>query len=1527
MSNIHAPLGPGEQMPDGIKNVSNVVTMNRVLTDFFGEDAVRWDPNSQIPISAETFRSFNGQKAFPKMVVRTYNVIENLSGWWTFFAPVRRDMEYRQNVTINIYPKRPLIRTTEEVPPDMWTHRTEQVAFTMDRYSASIEVLGDIWAHGPAEALEVVTEKGANIIGGTAISLKMKTTATFQRMKLPLQIKNTIIEPTFNTIREYSAQTRASYGSFNRTDKSIYSTIGYANQYASQQNFVFNGMVVPHGTLEPIARNKFHTNSFLVGGDNAIEFLAMGAKKLTDVLNRIQIFEDAKWALAGVSDGEVEAFVHNCMHGGYIYNNGNEPCHSDDDPKFKYGFEYLHAGKKNWAVKTLLTMYKEGGHFSHDGSLTPHHNEVAENIDNICRLAKIQIVDGLVDPYLYRFPNAANDSRIKVKYAIARFMGEVDPRFSPYEKLNQHVNKMKHIMSRRMGQDDFEDMMTLDAVSKELNEVDNINPSMNAWLAGISMSTENRRPTETAPYLNVKGLNSAPMPLYTQKVEDVRDCDKVEPIGWLVDGVTDAMYFIDESNVKNYICVVKLDTVVNDHSRGPENADFMYVAIPANSLLFNGQRLDTASGAGAGAWGSATTRAVTALGAVVPEDPTDYINVGASADNVNFDKTAARADFSHPRSNVMSTGWKLWNTAGIGRVGYFLQQGYKPPKLAQAPSKPYFYGAINGLRVLANMYKNDDYRGWPRDFLLKVYKGVVAWDKFMNVMYDIYTELNLYFDASMVPEHMKTISPTNNRLNAAISGLWGEFYKPILVRASAAGKFVNDYQYVPVGFPDFLRTRTDTAETMNTDIITILEGVGAVAGLAHGNAATAGRNEYKIATAFSTMVDVGMLGDRARAVFFDTNEMRQFVASFNAGSARSYVENVLARRDPITYGARNPASWTFSTFFIQELQPDLILAYDQLHGLAANTEKLATLLFRVALKLKKLLVRFADMDDKSKPLDIEISNQSLEDINERASGSKSAYAIESGAKQNVRDFMGALGKAKNTTTGRRLAGDGAVDPHAAALKSGESLAEIWVNSRLSASHVLWDNFRSDILEGERLASSGASDFKPLLKTLNVVARPANPADYTVPLGGYVLGEAAYNGAIASGVGVAPLNDSLKKVLGELKIQFEFASAKHGTRGTEIFGPIQVERQTSYENGGGMRGNVRDAEAKAHRLNNSVLQKSQERRIPEMFIHNEPIDRSTQNINAYLTPMIVKNENGGESVVYVEPHWLKSRMEYIWEVFRNDQFGRIFASLYCFSPNHLKVVERFLSNCIAPYGVGYIQTRPFIRDSVGAVLFGVGGSREVAECGMSAPISHITLDGPHNRWYIYWSIWLGCAVYQPDKFLWVLSQVMRRNLSGLTGEMYTNDEPFTFSANKFNKSGFMIAVGDNLQPEEIPEPFSITSQYPIERYGKYLNDRSIISKNEQHVPGLLYVISKFKLYNLVRGTWSNRRSFYDEKFANDVNVLVYSETCRKWDSHKKCFDKLCIGEWHYGKITPADIGWLDGVDMHTGSVSLHDMNIY
>lgn len=248
-----APTAPGINLPDTMKPITKTDKVVNVLKEFFGEEVVKFDPNSDQLISAETFQHFQERREFERMVVRTYNALEKLDGWWLWVARLRQGMKYNQQVSVNIFPKRPLIRTPEEVPPEMWQHKTEQWSFTMDRYTAGFEVLGDMWAYGAEYIANILSEKAANIIAGTAISLKMKITSTIQRMKMPWQIRNHMKEPTFNTLKEASQEERHTYCSLSRRDKGLFALNQRAQKYASLNQYQFNTLVVP---LE--RSNHFH---------------------------------------------------------------------------------------------------------------------------------------------------------------------------------------------------------------------------------------------------------------------------------------------------------------------------------------------------------------------------------------------------------------------------------------------------------------------------------------------------------------------------------------------------------------------------------------------------------------------------------------------------------------------------------------------------------------------------------------------------------------------------------------------------------------------------------------------------------------------------------------------------------------------------------------------------------------------------------------------------------------------------------------------------------------------------------------------------------------------------------------------------------------------------------------------------------------------------------------------------------------------------------------------------------------------
>jgi len=1483
----------GGKMPDMMLPITKTEEEVNALSILTGIENLRFDPTSNQPIVAETFAQAKA-KAVEAIKTVTYLVIETSAGWHLRLAPVRQ-MEMNQVVEYDAYPRKPLDLTPEDVPPNYWTHKADSIKFTMDRFTGGFLMRGDFMAHGAAKAVQVFSNNIRNIASGALISLKLKIAGTFVRAKQHWWLHHYTYGPSYSTIKEATNMERSAYASLTRTNKGYYTMNAYARSIAALDGHTWDTLVVPAGVLDAIALNNFHTEQFR--SDNAMKFLTLAGRALTNQIEGLTVMEDPKWSLDGVPQDEIESFLHYTRRGGWCYNDGDGDCNDSEDPNCRFGISYIHKGKTNWEVKKLFELLKESGRFDAKGNLHPLHWEIVENLPTYLSLARLKVYDGLLDPLMIQIAPQ--------KYAVARTMGEVDIRYSGEERMKSHARKTKRLLLSKEGlnvnQTDIDKIEELHRLQKELNDIDEIDENLQGYVVGIAANEENY-PTNGVPMLKASSTSGAPYPLHVESARNI-------PGGYVRPGVDRVLYFV-KNNERYYIFLMRLDAVSGapgSLARGVQGDPFVYFAarladVPAAAE--NSTDNMTVGGAARFGW----DRRIAATKVI---NYTDYYTAEGG-------KGAAYTG----RTKV----WRLWNTAEMSRAGEGgavnfgnagSGQGFQAPEMVQAPQKLYFYGGINGLRMMHDMYKNGQYRGWDVNDLRKAYEGVESLDAYMTKIEDIYTRHNLYFNASYVPSFMVTGDERFDRLNTSISALWGEFYRPIMVR-------------FPIDLPDVALNRgvmvASMKDTEGDDSTTTYEQLGTKS-LFDGDKLTSiivnmASYEGRPAPYVPNVADVTAL-DRILKMEEVGQDIRTRLADRDNGAPifASYRKSALGQSYALMLHKANAAAHpnmrenaTIWTFFRQEVAPVFEAGRVEFEAAVSQSEKRDAITKQASAA--KLFGTVVGMMLEGQTLR-EMTRKWIDAVKSSVSSPRTSSTVESTKKRRDRDtqmrlevqvgeqgFAASTGARPTDFQSVRGAGD-------------------WINTRLMINKNYWNKF------ARRVSESGSRS--EWIRLMRSVIRPMNKKDAGLALAGDIFLDLVYDPRyVFFGAGDDDSAEKTRAAISALD-QYKAAapellsyagtqnrSSEFFTAGEGVFEGFDVQSSKRRRSGDmdspnsvyskispGLADYIAD-------ISHDVYSESTV--LPPEFTLRVPTNKMTPSYMIQTQETTVDPTTG--TVRYVqsllESPWLKYRMDLAEKM--SDWMERMLAKLFCFSPIHLEVYKSFLSHGVVPMGTGAMFIRPFQTDLTGAVLYAKSG-KELAESGVNAPVAHLTLDGPHNVWNAYYSVWLGCVIYDPRLFMWLLGQVFRKNISGMGGDVYVGENEFNRKdATNPDKDGFVIFTGDNLRRKDIPEPVSITSHYTADRYAKTITDKRVTEDCEQHVPGIFYTICKHKLFDLNVGNWNVRGSFWDAKFSSCVNTDGFSEDHCTWNGVERKFSNLHQGQWHLSGLSPENMPFLEGTSM-------------
>lgn len=1574
-ANSSFPAEAGAQLPDRNPPLSYAATNSTQIVQKFGEKNYRYDPFPQVPVTTPFYQQYAEAEKFEPVIRIVQNVLERADGWQFAVAPASKQ-EYNQVVQVVRYPRRALPQVPEDVPPPLWKHTSEQFSSQMERYSGQFQMEGDFFMYGGALADEQYENYAQSLLSGMIISLKLKITASVMLAKQNLWTKG-VKRDTAKGMLDATEVERESYCALSRRNKGLPIMVNYSKSLSRQQNnFDFNTLVLPYGSLDKMATNNYWTEAFRVGAATALQVLATGGRKLATLVDGMTIYEDAKWSVGGMGGSKIEQepFLHWVMRGGWIYNRGNVECDDDDDPNCKYGIGYTCKGQKNICVKTLLDLTRDSGRYASDGSIDPHTFTVAENAEYLASVCKVQIVQGRLDPMIYRLDNSlVNSDRTKQTFVVATKFGEVDPRYSPMTSIRNHVERMRSYIKSRLDSQDLQNITRLETIKKTLINTGLPTESQEALVAAVTISNTPDSYTwkgntgtkegyfevdfqNLSAFLKVDPFTKAPkeLPSVRRLVDLAGTGGNLSELPAAIKGSADRALVITVDGEECVIMAVKYDAQAEatfGAQRAQKGTVFGYVAVPLGSPLLSKTAWDTYATGGSSplafdkaingattlandnqvgsdvdgkpkesSWVIPEVYAVDKAGSTKLEDlqwalrPTSHIKVGI--ENIKAGTAKGRQEaFVAANSTTGSFG-------GFG-------QGFQYPVIVQAPDQPYYYGGINGLRYLAERAKNSDYRGWDANMMKECQAGVESLDKLIQLVIGVYTLKNMYFDPNLVPYHLSTSDVELNRMNAAICGLFGDYFRPFLARRPLRTKPTAGNWLSPRTFISWDTSANNSNGVVEAAVSALNHnfGMGLDAGATVGAISGGLKSGPTLAPAVRTVVfmallDSGVMFSPVKDVILTRSKWDAFRAAYESSNASvSYADSLKNAAPYLTLGpATNYRS--FATFYTNELKTlfdnatnemGQVILSSVIGGAATNeatVENAARNLFAFGNVLQWLVLMYLDSNDMNKyTIDVD------------AIKSKKAQALDTGIARigsgkgvdevNVlkRSLVHAVDQAKvasSLTAGKDSMGK-------------QNNAQYWVNTGLCISNQAWQRLHdqleselSTISHGITAGGVNAERVFELVRLYNTPIRPMMGLDYSKPVAGDPVKDTFFTKASGStGAATQVLRVIKTSTANMSQAMGKSKNSEWDMNTARVNAGRKAAPEPSYNQYAGYKTSTNELEEIVASLSGSRFEQDSARvGVPVEFLTKDPsVDNGRP---SYLVNVPMDSADGNGTIqTSVEPQWLKYRLEKIAEEYKDELFGKMFAKLWCFSPIHFHVIENMVNKKITPFGVGYVMLRPFQRDLVGAALFTVSGG-EVARSGWNCTIQSAQYNQQHNKVNVKFSSLLGATVLQPDKIMWMVAQVMYGNYSGMGSSMYVEKDSFDHGRIlQPEKDGFVVFVGDGLKLEDIPDCISITSQYNQQRYGPVLPNRNILKTGEQHIPGLLWTITRFRLNELTSTVWHQRQSFYEEKYGPYTNTDCYLEDCMLWNSQTKSYSSVVRGQWHVSGLSPADSDFLNG----------------
>lgn len=1564
--NSNYPLFAGAQYPDSYKPQTGTSTNEGSLLGLLNsKPIVNNDIYGSVPTTSSYLNQWAQKYDFGPTVRIVENITEQLDGWW-FVAARPRVMSYNEVVNIIRFPRRAMPILPSDVPAPRIQHEQEEFRTMMDEHKLQFEMEGKYLQFGGAESDLVYQNYLLNIMSSFTISWKMKITNAFMRVRQNQWAKHPRPDNP-KTIAEINKFELTTYAQLDMDHKALPSMLTYVSQLSSVQNFSFNMAVLPYGRLDRIAANAYFSEAFR-SGENAVNRLFAGGKALAGLVDGIRFFEDAVWNFKASRTIEEENFVHIFTRGGFIYNNAYSECDDDDDPNCRYGIEFVVKGSKNWARKTLLDLIRESGRYTSTGEQDSHINVLCEGWADIGRVCGVNILNGRLDPQAVRVGNEyATNDKVLTRYVPATKFGEVDVCYSTMARVRTHIRRMKCYVDKELTQYDLAAISKLETFVAATRDVGPLTEAHEAFFEAVAIQNSSDIFTyrnNNSFKMNVDGaglrlnresfLERDPFNMAPKRIPEIRDIppeidSHFIPFGQRkclvvqVDGEDCAMFTIRLDD-KPPVHLASGYTI--GYSRGQKGDLFAYVAIPLSAdfiaeEIWNAPLVRDAPKTGpTNIWnymsdfdnivaspdGSLGTSVLDRVGNVTsgdtantwPVTPELYekSNYRFSRDLLKWtfrptvDVGAAFANADNSRLGSLNNYY--WNgSTGVPRKNV-PGQGFKM-SLSPVPTLPFGYNRISTLRYLADLYRSSEKLGWDENMLKDVYEGVTALVKLFEVLLGVYTPRNMYFNPAYVPLDIHTKDTKLDRINSAISALWCEGDMPFLVRRpiktkSSAGNMI--------AFRSFLSWDAATGRSSGLyNSINLFEDrfkifddpTGGTRDLAvrasedfnSGGVRDVDKRNLGKAVVYNTLLDSGLLPGRVKDVVLDVNKWNQFKSAYEAGTAsytyRDYLNN---HKVSVSRAYTNAEKKELKTILDQEFKvymdnaSNIFGTYLTRFGTSGTTElgsaeieNIAAEIYNGGYLLSSLITLFLDSPDMDYSLGktwLDLRHAQASDpifMNKTSEGSNPKDLLVNEIKKSVEDLREAT----------RIGVGSIVDPN---------VSQYWVNTGLCVSPKTWFRFKTDLDSAIHRATTTEGRLALYTKYCTPV-RPMQGLDYFKPVAGDPIKEFEF------------LDMDLDRSAAHMKTvsnDMSQAMSKKGNEGIDREDPNEPLFNTSQR----MKTRRDDVDEIARGISNAVFEPTSKRRLPREFLHSTTFGEGREGKDEYMDTIRIQTDGGAVFEAHKEPTHMKLRLNTIEDEYKTNKLDRIFGYLWCFSPFHMDVIENFINKKIAPAGLGYIWMRPCQRDRVGAVLFTVGNDTSVAEAGYNYTAADKAYNQQHNKVNVVFTGHLGCTIYQPDKVLWLDRQTFHGNLSGMGSEAYVAKGSYNINnIHNQDKDGFVIYVGDNLRREDLPDCISITSKYNVQRYSQLVSNRAVLDTDHQHVPGLLYTISKYRLDRLNEMNYNQRNSYFEEKNYAHTNTDCYEEDHRLWNKKSGAFSDVVVGKWHLSGLTPLCKEFLDG----------------
>jgi hypothetical protein len=355
--------------------------------------------------------------------------IMTTEGWWFKFAPIqiiKSGLQEWSTISTRLDAFDP---AAESTAPRLITIQREKHAARMGRFNLGFKVLHDnlLTPEGELEFRLKLNKLRSALI----VTQKLCVGGALIENKMYWREQERIME-TFYTIGDALKGQKSRFGMLSKDPQAIQKL--WAELPMMLKGNIhkpnFDMLIVPEGTMAAYyygPQARYHTDASLRGEKAVQDNLVFNMKQFDGVIKGVTIYEDEKFQVSNLSQGEINAFGRRAVLGQYAvlqYNDAGPPgiCSTEGEPTI----EIVTMPRDDWTRISMRDCIMNCPRFSRDdGTITDFTETFLESWGAIRdRWGGDPDSEHMIDPWVVPYRREADGRYEDVTLAVAEYIGE-----------------------------------------------------------------------------------------------------------------------------------------------------------------------------------------------------------------------------------------------------------------------------------------------------------------------------------------------------------------------------------------------------------------------------------------------------------------------------------------------------------------------------------------------------------------------------------------------------------------------------------------------------------------------------------------------------------------------------------------------------------------------------------------------------------------------------------------------------------------------------------------------------------------------------------------------------------------------------------------------------------------------------------------------------------------------------------------------------------------------------------------------